>query len=124
MICACEIIRRNNKEVLGEEEINIGLWVGGDTTPNHMKEAVSKYEDLYSHKTNINPFVMLKCPWCGAQMGPVDGVRKNAGLPGYKVLTGPRKSKKFIFRCSNTGNKCDFSTGDGLPLYIIDDDIY
>ena len=124
MICACEIIRRNNKEILGDEEINIGLWVGGDTTPNHMKDAVSKYEDLYSHKTNINPFVMLKCPWCGAQMGPVEGVRKNAGLPGYKVLTGPRKSKKFIFRCSNTENKCDFSIGNGLPLYIIDDDIY
>ncbi|MDE7204358.1 MAG: hypothetical protein K2O91_21235 [Lachnospiraceae bacterium] len=123
MICACEVIRRDNKEVLGEEEINIGLWVGGDTTPNHMKDAVAKYDDLYNHRTNINPFVMLKCPWCGAQMGVVDigGKRK---LPGYRIITGARKSKKFIFRCTNTEKGCVFSSGTGLPLYIIDDDIY
>lgn len=124
MICACEIIRRDNKEFLGDEEINIGLWVGGDTTPNHMQEAVAKYEDLYSHKTDINPFVMLKCPWCGAQMGTVGIGGGKRRLPGYKVITGARKSKKFFFRCTNTENGCDFSSGTGLPLYIIDDDIY
>lgn len=124
MICACEIIRRGNKDILGEEEINIGLWVGGDTTPNHMQEAVAKYEDLYSHKTDINPFVMLKCPWCGAQMGTVDIGGGKRRLPGYKIITGARKSKKFFFKCTNTENGCDFSSGTGLPLYIIDDDIY
>lgn len=124
MICACEIIRRDNKELLGDEEINIGLWVGGDTTPNHMQEAVAKYNDLYNHKTDINPFVMLKCPWCGAQMGSADIGGGKRMLPGYKVITGARKSKKFFFRCTNTKNGCDFSSGTGLPLYIIDDDIY
>lgn len=124
MICACEIIRRNNKEFLGEKEINIGLWVGGDTTPNHMKEAVTKYEDLYSHKTDVNPFVILKCPWCGAQMGAVDTGGGKRRIPGYKIITGARKSKKFLFKCTNTENNCDFSSGTGLPLYIIDDDIY
>lgn len=124
MICACEIIRRENRECLGEKEINIGLWVGGGTTPNHMQEAVEKYEDLYSHKTDINPFIMLKCPWCGAQMGVVDIGGEKRRLPGYKIITGARKSKKFFFRCTNTEKGCDFSSGTGLPLYIIDDDIY
>ncbi len=126
VICACELIRRRNEAVLGEEEINIGLWVGGETTPNHVKDAVSKFNDLKAHKTDRNPFVMLKCPWCGAQMGVVDVAGgKIRHLPGYKILDGPRKSKKFVFRCSNTENKCDFAVNySGLPLYIIDDDIY
>ena len=126
MICACELIRQKHVDTLGDEEINIGLWVGGDTTPNNMKKAVDKFNELYNHKTDINPFVMLKCPWCGAQMGIVDvGSGKPRSLPGYKVILGAHKSKKFIFKCSNVENKCDFATGKmGLPLYIIDDDIY
>ena len=126
VICACEIIREENAAVLGNEEISIGLWVGGDTTPNHQKDAVNKFNDLKAHRSNSNPFVMLKCPWCGAQMGVVDldgGKRRQ--LPGYKILDGPRKTKKFIYKCSNRENDCYFSKRkSGLPLYIIDDDIY
>lgn len=126
VICACELIRKKNIELLGDDEINIGLWVGGETTPNHVKDAVSKYNDLKAHKTDSNPFVMLKCPWCGAQMGVVEtSGGKVRFLPGYKVLEGPRKSKKFIFKCSNEAGECDFALNrTGLPLYIIDDDIY
>lgn len=126
VICACELIRQKNVEILGDEEINIGLWVGGDTTPNHVKEAVTKFNDIKAHRTDANPFVMLKCPWCGAQMGiaDVDG-GKIRYLPGYKILEGPRKSKKFIFKCANEQGGCDFALNrSGLPLYIIDDDIY
>lgn len=124
MICACEVIRSNNVEKLGEEEINIGLWVGGDTTPNKNDKAVKQYNDIKNHKSESNPFVMLKCPWCGAQMGIFDSKNKVRYLPGYKVITGARKSKKFVFRCSNEEQKCHFSTIKNLPLYIIDDDIY
>lgn len=109
VICACEIIREENAAVLGNEEISIGLWVGGDTTPNHQKDAVNKFNDLKAHRSNSNPFVMLKCPWCGAQMGVVDldgGKRRQ--LPGYKILDGPRKTKKFIYKCSNRENDCYF----------------
>lgn len=126
VICACELIRQNNAAVLGDEEINIGLWVGGDTTPNHVRDAVSKYNDIKSNRTDSNPFVMLKCPWCGAQMGIVDSSDgKIRHLPGYKILPGPRKSKRFIFKCANEENGCAFALRQaGLPLYIIDDDIY
>lgn len=124
MICACEVIRNNNVEALGEEEISIGLWVGGDTTPNKNDKAVKQYNDIKNHKSESNPFVMLKCPWCGAQMGIFDSKNKVRYLPGYKVVTGARKSKRFVFRCANEEQKCHFSTVRNLPLYIIDDDIY
>ena len=124
MICACEVIRRENEANLGSEEISIGLWVGADTTPNTTKDAVSDFNDLYSHKSENNPFVMLKCPWCGAQMGPVDiSGGKVRIMAGYRVLVGARKTKKFVFQCSN--DECAFSkTESNLPLYIVDEDIY
>ncbi len=126
MICACETIRRKNQDVLGTEEINIGLWVGGETTPNNVKSAVTAFNDLNSHKSENNPFVMLKCPWCGAQMGPVDiSEGKIRRMAGYRILVGARKSKKFVFQCSNTELGCDFAGNNSpLPLYIIDEDIY
>lgn len=122
MICACDIIRKEYQDLLGTSRISIGLWVGGDSTPNKTADAVKAYDKLYKNG-NENPFVILKCPWCGAQMG---AVRKNDGtfeLPGYKKV----KSGKFkvVFQCRNTLENCDFSKeGFELPLYIVDEDIY
>lgn len=127
MICACDLIRKETPEILGHERISVGLWVGGSTTPNSMKDAVKKYEDLYKGQSDINPFVMLKCPWCGAQMGIVEKDNQNhRHLPGYeKKKIGPHGSQKIIFQCSNTELPCAFSCDDyELPLYVVDDVIY
>lgn len=124
MICACELIRREHEDMFGKARISIGLWVGGDTTPNHMKDAVNAYDQLKGGKSTVNPFVMLKCPWCGAQMGPVR-CGKTIQIQGYKKLIGPNRSKLIRYVCSNTKVNCDFSTDSyPLPLHIVDDEIY
>ncbi len=115
MICACEMIRRKHVNLFGINRISIGLWVG-DTTPYSVKDALDAYKDLYDGDT-YNPFLILKCPWCGAQMGPV---RKGL-VPGYRKYKTGAKSFSFSFRCNNS--KCDFSSED-LPLYVIDEIIY
>lgn len=120
MICACELIRKNHEDLFGKARITIGLWVGGSTTPNSTKEAIKEYDRLYKSGGN-NPFVMLKCPWCGAQMGLVQKGKDKWDLPGYKKIPGPRRSFKFAFRCRNKA--CDFSSVD-LPLFVVDDTIY
>lgn len=120
MICACDLIRKEHEDLFGHNRITIGLWVGGTTTPNNVKEAVEAYDKLYRDGRD-NPFVMLKCPWCGAQMGPVLKSNNLWALPGYKKVPGPRRSFGFAFRCYN--EECDFSHED-LPLYIIDEHIY
>ncbi len=126
MICACEKIRSENELILGKDRISIGLWVGGSTTPNKQKGndgAIKSYENLYNRKTNENPFVLLKCPWCGAQMGVVDIDGMPRKLPGYiKKRIGPRQSR-FAYACRNS--KCDFNDKNTtLPLYVVDEDIY
>lgn len=124
MICACETIRKERESQLGTDRITIGLWVGGETSPNSMADAVSDYDKLYSSKSDINPFVVLKCPWCGAQMGVVNKKGKLRETPGYKKIKIGTK-KKIVFQCSNEIGGCVFSKDDyNLPLFVVDDDIY
>ena len=124
LICACESIRQDNPELLGDSRISIGLWVGDATSPNRMKEAVKEYDSMKNGESDNNPFVVLKCPWCGAQMGIVNKKGSLRDTPGYKKV---KKGSKFsvIFRCSNKEQGCRFSDEEtSLPLYVIDDDIY
>lgn len=125
MICACEQIRKSHTDLFGDNTISIGLWVGSVTTPNKMKDAVKAYEDLYNKRSNENPFVILKCPWCGAQMGLVKMKNGDRRLPGYSKRIEKSRQKIFKFVCSNTANHCDFSSEKNpLPLHVVDDVIY
>lgn len=126
LICACEIIRQRNINLLGDKRITIGLWVGGETTPNKMSQgensAIKAFNDIYKGQRSDNPFVMLKCPWCGAQMGIVELKNNTRMLPGYH-LTRKNGVQVFRYKCYNT--KCDFSNEvNDLPLTVIDEDIY
>jgi hypothetical protein len=120
LICACEFLRKKQPALLGEKVIRVGLWVGTNTTPNEMSDAVSKFQALYNKKGD-NPFVVLKCPWCGARMGVVDSGKKDRKIVGYTVRLDGRK-QRLSFSCSN--QICDFSGDNDLPLTVIDEDIY
>lgn len=125
MICACDVIRKEFEDKLGEERITIGLWVGESTTPNTMTSALAAYRQIYNTgrtKEDTNPMVILKCPWCGAQMGVVP-TGKTYKTPGYKKVR--EKKEKLILQCGNIDNGCCFAkTGFELPLQIVDSDIY
>ncbi|CAH8242937.1 hypothetical protein WJ0W_000146 [Paenibacillus melissococcoides] len=121
LICACEMIRKENETELGDSRITIGLWVGESLTPNKRAEAIKAFNQLNNsnRKEEENPFVILKCPWCGAQMGPIK-TGKITVIRGYKKKPSPSTVK---FQCHN--HECDFSKNNfELPLQIIDEDIY
>ncbi|MFH0960611.1 MAG: helicase-related protein, partial [Pseudomonadota bacterium] len=119
LICACESIRRENEIELGKDRITIGLWAGSDLKPNRRAEAIRALNDLSQGKTNDNPFIILKCPWCGAQMGPVHLDRLR--IIGYKKSSQP---STVVFQCHNHP-ECAFSSDEfRLPLIVIDEDIY
>ena len=115
LICACELTRRETND-LGSEPITIGLWVGGNLTPNYRSNAVKALTLLSKNQTRENPFIVLQCPWCGAQMGPV-----NKG--GYVRVFGYQKTRRpstVVYRCPDS--ECEFN--DELPLTVIDEEIY
>jgi len=125
MICACDVIRKEFEDKLGKDRISIGLWVGDATTPNTMKKAVDAYKKIYrdGSVSENSPIVILKCPWCGAQMGVVR-TGKTYKIPGYKKVPDGRK-EKIILQCENREHDCEFAKiGFELPLQIVDDDIY
>lgn len=117
LICACELIRRENTAELGTTPFTIGLWVGGDVTPNTEKDAVVALNQLMNGKGE-NKFILRSCPWCGAAMGPVT-VGQSARIKGYVKLAHPSRVR---FRCED--RDCAFSDPTGLPVSVTDEHIY
>lgn len=119
LICAMEHLRRQNEDMLGHKhEFSIGLWLGGSVSPNRREDARVALQALKRGEPE-NKFVIMRCPWCGAQMGPFKytprGRRPATEVAGYTESDGT-----VVFKCPDAA--CDFS--DRLPFYVIDDDIY
>lgn len=112
LICACEKLRREHN--IGGADISIGLWVGGNLTPNDLKGAAKNLRIRQQGDILMNdqadPCQILRCPWCGAEILPSD----------YNVDSN---NKRMYIRCPN--HVCDFhNITNGLPIHIIDEDIY
>ncbi len=121
LICACDKIRKEHEEELGTARITIGLWVGSDSTPNRRDEARRTFQIMEQGREEENPFIVLKCPWCGSQMGYLNEARANK-VKGYKRRKVGTK-ETIVYQCDNP--QCDFSKHDfNLPLVVIDEDIY
>jgi hypothetical protein len=117
LICACEFIRRARSDELGTAPISIGLWVGQGVTPNRHEEATRALNEILKGSRE-NPFVVLACPWCGAQMGAV----KAGGswrVKGYIKKINP---SRVDFCCEDPN--CEFGFPLGLPLHVVDQAIY
>lgn len=117
LICALELLRRQSPERYGEDPITIGLWLGRSVTPNKNKKAVQELADLEGGGDD-NKFIVLSCPWCGVEMGPVD-IEGRRRIFGYEREARPSQVR---FRCSDPA--CDFHGSTGLPLEVVDERIY
>jgi len=118
LIVALEHLRRANPEVLGSEPISIGVWLGGDTTPNRRSIAVEILEAKAKKFDQANPFVLKKCPWCSATFSRRDS---NKQWIGYKKRT--EGVATLLFVCGDP--TCEFSReSKALPIWITDDDVY
>ena len=119
LICALEQIRKEEIHLLGSRPFTLGLWVGGSNTPNTRADALSVYKGLEKgDKYTVNKFVLDRCPWCGAQIGPIDDDQS-------------RKSKVYLvgyYRLGNSiGYKCpdrDCEFSNGLPILVTDEEMY
>lgn len=118
LICACELIRQREKN-LGDSPITLGLWIGDQSAPNKRDDAVEIWRKLYNSQTDENKFVLLKCPWCGAEMGVLKQRYRNFVI-GYEHTLTPSTIR---YLCKD--KTCTFSQPNNyLPLFIIDEDIY
>jgi hypothetical protein len=131
LLCAMEYLRRQNTKGLGSATLSVGIWVGTDTTPNTREAAIRYLNEFKKYPKARNPFLLTRCPWCGAQFRRLEMRARPSGsksrgkpdvlTPGYarEVVSGS-VSATVAFKCPD--NRCDFS--NGLPVLVVDEDIY
>lgn len=112
LICAMELMRREQPGRLGEEPITLGLWVGGGSSPNSFADAKTCIDEALADDRSRPPslLVLESCPWCGKPFRLPDNFDASR--------------QHFAFRC--TAADCAFgATGDGrLPCNVVDAALY
>ena len=125
VIMALELIRRWGNYELGEEPINIGLWVGKNSIPNSNVDLIYEYE----HKLNLkkeNRIPFSNCPWCNSEI-------KGETKEDMETTSSVYSQNKVHLKCAN--QKCSFSFGIGriakkrpdqgpIPVCLSDETIY
>lgn len=116
LVCVLEDIRERNSVALGLSDFGIGIWLGGSSTPNTWDQAAKALSDLKKPHEQ-NRFLLLRCPWCGTQMGPIP---KKGG--GQEPIGYHPSGKRVVLRCIDP--ECKYSRRKGLPVHVVDEDIY
>ena len=123
LMCACEKIRTADVGKWGKVPFQVGLWVGGEVSPNRRSSGDSSAEQIkyrlggkdLSQIHYRNPYILLNCPWCGKKLGRADG--EVSGIP-----------IQWRLYCSR--NKCMFSKhldtdpDRAIPVVLVDEDVY
>jgi len=130
LFCAMEHVRKLDVNInkLGDKEFRLGMWVGGEASPNTRQNAKAALSQLRKDPRKENPFVLLKCPWCNAKFGPRESENEGKSIYGYEKWKPRDGSPETIaFRCSDPSCEFGFSimkpNTPPLPIVIIDEDI-
>ena len=109
LILGLEKLRIQNTELLGDEPISIGLWVGASSLPNRREDLNQEFNNYTNNTENNIP--VQACGWCGSRM--------------HLVYNEDKKVNELF--CSNqlcTFSDDTFEDGIPLPFRLCDDDIY
>ena len=120
LVCVLEAIRADHPDALGTSPFSIGIWLGGSSTPNTWKQAVEGLKRLQSNPQQQNLFLLLRCPWCGAEMGPKPRGKSNKSK--QDTLGYERVGNRVMLHCIDS--QCRYSRRAGLPVHVVDEDIY
>lgn len=120
LMCAAEIVRREDPATWGSAPFTIGLWVGSSVSPKRYSEAAEQVKDVRERDGNsaygLTVLQFDHCPWCGTAINPKANVEADEVAKRIRVYCGDRRSR------------CPFAAGGsaevGLPVLTVDDEIY
>ncbi|MCW2947386.1 MAG: helicase domain protein, partial [Actinoallomurus sp.] len=120
LICAAEVLRRQDPGTWGDEPFRIGLWVGAGVSPNWFEDAKNQVIDARDagHGQRANVLQTLSCPWCGEE------------LRAERDLNIDDARRRVLLYCPRGEgvDACPFSkrmaSGEGLPILTVDEEIY
>ncbi|WP_227496925.1 helicase-related protein [Planctomonas psychrotolerans] len=112
LICALENYRESadGTDLVAKAPFSVGLWVGQGATPNDLAKAAAALRKRRAGEDageNGDPVQLLKCPWCGSDLNPDD----------YHI---DKPADRMLVKCPN--GDCRFRSG--LPVHLIDSDVY
>jgi hypothetical protein len=127
LVCAMEQLRRK-PQIAGLQRIpgkrfSLGLWIGGDGSPNKLEDARTQVSAYRAGKIKGNPLVITECPWCRCEIGRVDGAVPRHADRIAGILVDRDEGPRLL--CPD--NSCEFGaeTPDTwLPVEVIDERIY
>jgi hypothetical protein len=134
LICAMEALRRHPEwHGMGElpgRRFSLGLWIGGDGSPNRIEGARTDIRRFAKGDEAGNPLVLIECPWCRAEIGRFDGPRPRPLSEAdwnRKRVRGisddPREGPLLL--CPDSA--CEYGQPQAakwLPIEVIDERIY
>jgi len=127
LICAMEVIRREDVNKWGKSPFRLGLWVGYNTTPNKTEgseKSITNSQSGYKKGSIIggtggSPAQLTNCPWCGEKIKAGEDIIVEA----YNKGRG-----RTIIYCGDPMGKCTFSKkhspDEGIPVLVVDEEIY
>jgi hypothetical protein len=117
LVCALELLRRENPQRLGDDRFAVGLWVGRSASANRLGEAKKLVEE-YRNRMRESPYPLTHCPWCGTELD-----RQSLTTTAHKTSVAD-----VVCTCPNHNGGCEFSRAskrrDGLPVLFVDEQIY
>jgi len=136
LICSMEFLRRNpelhNVDIRGNR-FSLGLWIGGEGSPNSVKNARTKVREFRRGDIDGNPLVLTECPWCRAEIGrfsePKPQLRPRLSDAAWHArrMRGvtDRETEGPLLNCPDV--RCPFGAEnhlEWLPIEVIDERIY
>lgn len=103
VIGALELIRQQDI-TLGSDPFSVGLWLGGDSSPNTFNKAKE-----FKEKQNFSKLVLTACPWCDTAFNNDNYIAEE---------------DRFYFVCHN--HDCEFGCQNHqpLPFNVVDEALY
>lgn len=118
LLCAMEMIRKADTDKWGSERFTLGLWVGNKVTPGTTEQSHAAIEAERDGKmsTGSTPAQLTFCPWCGTDISPGRDIHVDKVAGRTSVCCGDKLSQ-----CEFSKSK---SGGLGLPIVVVDEEIY
>jgi len=123
LLCAMEVLRAGDVAKWGAEPFTLGLWVGNKVTPGtteHSHQAIEAIRDQDRNRAGIaSPAQLSSCPWCGSEIQPGRDVVVDRIAGRTTLYCGDKFAS-----CEFTKVKSSLSAHPGLPVKVVDEEIY